>query len=189
MPPQTLPQTPSRKLRIICEEEPEKLSTAVLRAEEVTRPDGSTTTLTPGVVSRTRARASEPELLHRRLRGDLDNIVLKALRKEPQRRYRSAEALADEIRRHLAGQPVAACGDGVLYRCRKFVLRNRLGVAAAASLLVLLVAFGLTMARERDLSEQERQRAERERQRAERVTGFLTFEGIGQGEQIGSRGR
>jgi len=67
----------------------------------------------------------------RRLKGDLDNIVLKALRKEPSRRYASAEQLAEDIRRHLQGLPVAATPDSLSYRAKKFVQRHRAGVARA----------------------------------------------------------
>jgi serine/threonine-protein kinase len=74
------------------------------------------------------------------LRGDLDGIVLKALEKAPERRYPSVDAFANDIWRHLAGLPVAARGDRLRYRARKFVRRHRLGVAAAALVLLSLVA-------------------------------------------------
>src|SRR6185312_9073547 len=75
----------------------------------------------------------------RALRGDLDRIVLKAIAKEPARRYASAEALAADVRRHLEGRPVLARGDGAWYRLGKFVRRNRYALAAAA----LVVAIGI----------------------------------------------
>ena len=74
------------------------------------------------------------------LRGDLDNIVLKALRKEPERRYSSAENFADDIRRHLQGLPVTARPNTFSYLAEKFVKRNRAAVFAAA--LVLLAVAG-----------------------------------------------
>src|SRR5207237_6247781 len=73
------------------------------------------------------------------LRGDLDNIVLKALRKEPQRRYASVEQFSEDIRRHLEGLPVIACKDTLSYRTSKFVQRNKIGVAAAAIILITLI--------------------------------------------------
>jgi serine/threonine-protein kinase len=76
----------------------------------------------------------------RLLRGDLDTIVLKALQREPQRRYATAAALADDLQRFLAGQPIAARRDHTAYRVRKFVGRHRWGVAAATTGLLLLVA-------------------------------------------------
>lgn len=86
--------------------------------------------------------AVAPEDRRRRLKGDLDTIVLKAIRKRPERRYASAEALAEDVRRHLAGRPVSARPDRVWYRTGKFVARHRAGVAAAMALLVLVLAFG-----------------------------------------------
>ncbi|PYU09628.1 MAG: serine/threonine protein kinase, partial [Acidobacteria bacterium] len=80
-------QTPLEIERVICEEDPEKPSTAISRVEEITSSDGRTVTITPELVSQT--REGRPEELRRRLHGDLDTIVLTALRKEPQRRYSS----------------------------------------------------------------------------------------------------
>ena len=73
------------------------------------------------------------------LRGDLDNIVLRAMRKDPQRRYASVEQFSEDIRRHLEGLPVIARKDTVWYRTSKFVGRNKLGVAAASLVLLTLV--------------------------------------------------
>ncbi len=78
----------------------------------------------------------------RRLRGDLDFIVLKALRKDPARRYPSVEALLDDIERHRVGLPVRARSDSLAYRARKFLGRHRLAVAVVA-LVVLALAAGL----------------------------------------------
>jgi serine/threonine-protein kinase len=84
-------------------------------------------------------RGLSPNGLRTRLSGDLDAIVLNALRKEPPRRYGSAVALGDDLRRHLDGQPVRARPDGRRYRASKFIKRHRLGVAMTAALLLLLV--------------------------------------------------
>lgn len=84
--------------------------------------------------------------LRRKLRGDLDNIVLRATAEEPERRYASAGTLADDIARHLSGQPVAAHPPSRLYRTRKFVGRHRGGVLATALfLLAILAALGLAV--------------------------------------------
>ncbi len=77
---------------------------------------------------------------HRRLRGDLDNIVLKALQKEPARRYSSVEQLSGDIRRYLEGLPISARPDTAGYRTLKFVRRHRIGVAAAAAVAIALTA-------------------------------------------------
>ena len=81
-----------------------------------------------------------PARLHRRLTGDVDTIVLHALRKEPQRRYASVEQFAGDIRRHLEGLPVTARRDSWRYRAGKFAVRHKLAVAATA--LVMLAVFG-----------------------------------------------
>ena len=84
--------------------------------------------------------------VRRQLRGDVDNIVLKATETEPERRYASAGALADDVERHLAGQPVTAHPPSSWYRARKFVSRHRGGVATtAAFLLAILAALGLAL--------------------------------------------
>ena len=81
-------------------------------------------------------RGATPERLARRLRGDLDAITLWALHKEPQRRYPTAEALARDVRQHLAGRPIHARPDTLSYRTGKFVGRHRVSVAAAALVMV-----------------------------------------------------
>jgi hypothetical protein len=84
-----------------------------------------------------------PAPLRRRLRGDLDSIVLKALRKDPTSRYSSAEALALDIRRHLEGRAVVARSGARGYLLRHFARRNRVGLALAGGAAVVLLAAGL----------------------------------------------
>ncbi|MCB1007959.1 MAG: serine/threonine protein kinase [Acidobacteria bacterium] len=115
----------------------------------------------------------------RRLAGDLDTIVLRALAREPARRYASASAFADDLRRHLEGRPVTARPDTRFYRFRKFVGRHRVSVAAAAVALVSLVA-GLTAAlvqaeRARAAATQAEAEAERARREGERATRMKDF--------------
>jgi len=132
--------TPQEIERIICEEEPEKPSAAISGIEEAPGAGGTTRiTLTPESVSAT--RDGQPEKLRRHLAGDVDNILLTALRKEPERRYASVEQFSDDIRRHLEGQPVIARKDASWYRSAKFIRRNKTGVlsAALASMVLLLV--------------------------------------------------
>jgi len=100
------------------------------------------------------------------LRGDLDNIVLMAMRKEPARRYSSVGQFSEDIRRHLEGLPVRARKDTVAYRASKFVNRHRIGVAAAA--LVLLSLVGGIVATLIEV-----RTARRERAKAEAISGFL----------------
>ena len=94
-----------------------------------------------------------PSVVHadKALRGDLDAIVMKALHKEPERRYASAAALRDDLERYLDGRAVLARPESAAYRLRKFARRNRASVTAAAVAAVALVfatAFSMTQARE-----------------------------------------
>ena len=151
--------------RVILEEEPTRPSTAVRQTTTDTR-GAETLRLTPEAVSE--ARSTAPDKLYRRLVGDLDTIVLAALRKEPSRRYASVEHLADDVRRHLDGLPVSARPDTLVYRASKYIRRHRLGVAAAAMIvLALLSGFGAT-AWQAQVAQQERLRAEQARALAER---------------------
>jgi len=115
--------------------------------------------------------------LRSRLRGDLDTIVSVALRKEPERRYGSAEQLAEDLRRHLRRLPVSARPDRWTYRAGKFMRRHRRGVAAAAVMAVTLAAvvtiFNVRLVHERDLAVRASSRAETEATKASQVTEFL----------------
>jgi serine/threonine protein kinase/Flp pilus assembly protein TadD len=90
--------------------------------------------------------------LARRLRGDLDAIVLKALAKEPSERYGSAAELADELQRYLSGQPVEARPPRLSYRLTKFVLRHRTAVPVAAALMLLFAAMAYQLIRHEKLT-------------------------------------
>jgi len=117
------PKTPSTSLRTVPEEESTKLA---------------------------QQRRTDIRTLRRRLRGDLDWIVLKAMAKEPDRRYATAHALAEDIQRHLRHEPVTARSPTTVYRLRKFVRRNRIQVIALAVAIVLLcclAALGVTYSR------------------------------------------
>ena len=121
------------------------------------RPSTQATKTEPGQASAEELSArhdASPPRLRWRLAGDLDNIVLMALRKEPERRYDSVGQLAQDVRRHLAGLPVEARPDTVSYRAMKFVRRHSIGVATTVLLAITLttmVAFYTSrLARERD---------------------------------------
>jgi eukaryotic-like serine/threonine-protein kinase len=124
-------------------------------------------------------RAEAPRVVSR-LRGDLDWITMRALEKDRTRRYGAASDLAADIRRHLDFQPVVAGPPSQLYRLKKFVRRNRIGVTAAATLVALLAFLAATMtvqaqriASERDRTAQEAVRANREASAARQVSDFL----------------
>jgi tetratricopeptide (TPR) repeat protein len=133
---------PTEVARAIAEEEPQRPSTAVTRGKK--------------------SEVSNPRLL----RGDLDNIALMAMRKEPARRYASVAQFSEDIRRHLEGLPVIARTDTVGYRSGKFIRRHRVGVAAATLVAMAIIA-GLIVA------VWEARQARAQRNVAQRISNFL----------------
>jgi tetratricopeptide (TPR) repeat protein len=107
-----------------------------------------------------------PSLVNRRLDADLDNIVLMAMRKEPERRDQSVDQLSEDIRRHLKGLPVRARQDSLRYRASKFAKRNRVAIAGAVLFITVLIAGATTAAIQARRATREQGRAEQQRQRA-----------------------
>ena len=138
----TLPHRPQRSSAAALEE-------AILHVE-------------PGPAS---ARAAT-RLQARALRGDVDAIVMQCLRREPERRYGTAAALADDIERHLAGQPVSAQPDSAWYRLRKLLQRHRLVVASGAAVALALAGGGA-------VAMVQAQRAQQQSERARTVQAFV----------------
>jgi serine/threonine-protein kinase len=157
--------------RVICEEEPERPSTVVGRVEESFGEDGATVKITPESIAVT--RGTRAERLRRELSGDLDNIVLKAMHKDMQRRYSSAEALSDDVRRYLDGEPVVARKDSVGYRAGKFIRRHRIGVAAASAIFTSISGFGVMMAVQSARIARQAREITEQRDKAEQVVTFL----------------
>jgi eukaryotic-like serine/threonine-protein kinase len=162
----------------ICEQDPERPSA------RATRIDRGGDASEPEVVAR--LRGTSVDRLTRQLQGDLDGIVLMAMRKEPGRRYASADMLRQDVERHLAGLPVLAHRGSHRYQVGKFLRRHRVEAAAAAIVLVTL-ASGLSIAiAQGRLASRERDRAEQALAESTGVTNFLLelFQG---GETEGSR--
>lgn len=159
--------------RVICETDPARPSTVVLQTQSPTS-DNPPGQVTPEKLSQ--MRESSPAKLKRRLTGDLDNIALKALRKEPQRRYASVEQFAEDIRRHLEGLPVNARKDSWPYRAGKFVRRHKVGMLATATVaLALITGMALTI-REARIAQANRKRAEQRFNDVRRLANSLIFE-------------
>jgi eukaryotic-like serine/threonine-protein kinase len=110
---------------------------------------------------------------HHRIPAELDLIVAKATHNEPERRYVSAAALADDLQRHLRGRPVHAAPDRLHYRLAKFVGRHRLATAAIAVAAVMAIAFTWRLAGERDRALRAEAQARQESTNAERVVDYL----------------
>jgi eukaryotic-like serine/threonine-protein kinase len=147
---------PARLLRAIVETDPKRPSEAATDSDAA-------------------ARSTTPDGLRRQLRGDLDTIAAKALKKNPSERYRSVEALAADVRRYLGDEPIAARADTLGYRTAKFVRRHRVGVAAgtlAALAAVTGTAAILWQARE---ARRQRDEARTELSRSTAANEFLGF--------------
>ncbi len=138
-----------------------------LREEDVQRPSTKLRTLGDKSSVAAQNRSADPPALIRQVRGDLDAITLKCLEKDRARRYSTPADLAADIGRYLRNEPVVARPASVAYRARKYIRRHRLGVAVAASAVVLLIAGAVAQTLEL-------RRIKRERDRADRVTQFMT---------------
>ena len=153
----------------------------IIREKEPPRPSTRITLLGPASTEAAQNRHTEPRRLASELRGDLDWITMRALEKDRTRRYQTANSLAADVRHHLNNDPVTAGPPSAAYRAKKFIRRNRLGVAAVATVLLLLAVFAAAMAvqaqriaRERNRANQERDRANQEADQARKTLAFLT---------------
>ncbi|QNI33574.1 protein kinase [Alloacidobacterium dinghuense] len=126
----TSPSTPAELIKAIVDTEPMRLSDAAT----MRRPDNETP------ITNAEKRSATPDKLSRSLRGDLDTIVAKALKKEPKERYASVTAFAEDLRRYLRSQPINARPDTLVYRITKFVRRNRTVVVLAMLAVVASMA-------------------------------------------------
>lgn len=168
-------QQPMDVVRVVCQHEPPRPSTRVL--ETVSRPDEAD--------DAGHRRQTDARRLHRRLSGDLDVICLKALRKEPDRRYTTVQEFLDDIDRHLDGRPVRARSATLGYRLTKAVRRNRWPLSGAAAVLLTtttLVTYYTGRVRA------ERDRAQIQAARATEVADFLQglFEVVDPEESLGA---
>jgi len=117
----------------------------------------------------TAARLGFPPKHVRHLKGDLDAIVLRALSKEPARRYATVEQLGADVRRYLEGLPVLAQPESRVYEAKKFIARHRVGVAIASAATLVVLAFAIVMAVQRSQIRTQAVRIARERDRAEAI--------------------
>lgn len=164
---------PHEVAQAICDNDPARPSAAIRKRDELknTDDDVSLTHTSPQGVG-----VGEERKLRKRLRGDLDTIVLMAMRKEPERRYASVEQFAEDVRRHLEGLPVRARADAFGYRAGKFIRRQKVALAAA-TLIALTLLFGIiTTAWEARVARAERARAERRFNEVRQLANSFVFE-------------
>jgi eukaryotic-like serine/threonine-protein kinase len=138
---------PEEIARVLLTEEPERPSVAATRKHD------------PATLEVANPHSAVPN--PKFLRGDLDNIILKALRKDRERRYASVQEFSEDIRRHLAGLPVTARPDTIGYRTGKFIQRHKAGVAAAALVVITLLSATVVTSWQARIARSERAKAER----------------------------
>ena len=154
--------------RRICVVDAPRPSAAVHRAMQSASASGEAS-----IEEIARSRRLAPERLQRRLIGDLDAIVMRALRKEPEHRYSSVERLVADIRHHLANEPVQARQGNWVYYTQRFVRRHTMGVAAGVGFLVFLAAVAIVMSIQRQNIAAALEQATHDRERAEDVSQFM----------------
>jgi len=150
--------------KVVLQSEPERPSVVVSRkqADDRNNPTRNREQRTTDNARRTSKINPQSAIRNpKSLRGDLDNIVLKALRKEPERRYASVQEFSEDIRRHLEGLPVMASPDTFGYRAGKFVQRNKVGVLAAVAVIITLLTATTITAWQAHVARLERDKAER----------------------------
>jgi non-specific serine/threonine protein kinase/serine/threonine-protein kinase len=144
--------------RVVSEVKPERPSTAVASPRWA---EAEGARATPSAEAVSAVREGSVDRLRRRLEGDLDTIVLKAMHADPHQRYATAEQFSEDIRRHLVGLPVVARPDTIVYRTRKFVRRNRVAVGAGVLVALALVGGVATTAWQARRAREAQGRAER----------------------------
>ncbi|MEQ8850959.1 MAG: serine/threonine-protein kinase [Phycisphaerales bacterium] len=129
--------------RVICDTDPDRPSTAISRVEMLSHRDGTTEEITAETIAK--RRGIRPDTLRRLLSGDLDDIVMQALTKAPKKRYPSVQEMAEDIRRHIDGEPVGArrARRRGLYVATKFVRRHPRALASTAAALIAIVSLGV----------------------------------------------
>ncbi len=157
--------------KIVCETQPEKPSTIIQTTEEFQSKDGINKIINPDLIGNLRNENIEKIL--KKLSGDIDNIILMALRKEPERRYASVEQFSEDIRRHLVGLPVIARKDTFLYISSRFIKRHKFGVAASIVIFLLFISGILGIIWQANVAAKQRDMAKIEAEKTNRINTFL----------------
>jgi serine/threonine protein kinase len=167
-PYEALTRSPVDLIQAVVTQDPERPSAVLLQSSD--GPSDSS------AEQKACVRGESPESLQKKLRGDLDGIVLKSIAKEPEQRYGSVEQLSEDIRRYLEGQPVRAVEGSTLYRARKFVGRHRLAVVSVSMLSMSLIAGLIGTLWEAQAARRERINADRRFDDARRLANYLVFD-------------
>ena len=197
MPYRVETSSPYELAQAVCDTEPEKPSSMVRRGSSLTlgEPRGRLVTdgramdlptvdgqlhrrndSTTEIELLCNCRSTTPDRLRRTLSGDLDQIILKALRKEPERRYASAREFAEDLRSYLRGLPVTARRDTLAYRAGKFIKRNKFSLAATVTFVLFALIGVAIIVRESQRARMQEERAERRFNDVRSLANSLIFE-------------
>lgn len=164
--------------RLVCETEPPRPSQAIADSgSRMANSTARTQRMEGDDAFQTEATRSAYSAIHnpQSLKGDLDNIVLKALKKEPDRRYESVEQFSEDIRRYLAELPVSARPDTFSYRASKFLKRNRVAVVATSLVFFALIAAIVGTTYQARAARRERERAEKRFEQVRKLANNVVF--------------
>jgi tetratricopeptide (TPR) repeat protein len=165
-------RSPEDVARVITTSQPVKPSVVITHIGQTDNAEN--VSQTPEAISRT--REGNIDKLRRRLAGDLDNILLKALRKESERRYASVQEFSEDLRRHLEGLPVLARPDTLSYRTSKFITRHKAGVAAVLVVALTLLSGTIITGWQARVARRERDKAERRFNQVRKLANSVLFE-------------
>jgi len=157
--------------KIITEGQIVKPSEKFQLTEEILSSDGNTKQITPQSVSNLRNEKQDKIFQH--LKGDIDNIILKAMHKDPGQRYSSVQEFSNDIKRYLIGMPVIARKDTINYRISKFVRRHKVSVALFILVNIIVISSTIAIIFQSRIAAEERDRARLETQKADRINEFL----------------
>ncbi len=158
-------KTPLQAGKIITETEPEKPSALI------TRPAISGKSINDPF-----SHSNSLQIIRRQLEGDLDNIILKALRKDPARRYHTAEQFMQDIHHYLENKPISARPESKIYRSQKFIQRHTLSITSAALVLIILTLSAVVSIRQARIAETQQAIAEQRFEDVRQLANTLIFE-------------
>lgn len=167
---------PDEAAKMICEDEPLRPSSRIwdlgFGNSDLLKTNSSNKQTKRGESeTNPKSQIQNPKLL----RGDLDNIILKALKKAPERRYASVQEFSEDIRRYLVGLPISARPDTFVYRASKFIKRNRAGVIAASLIFLALIAGLFATLYQARIAQAERNRAEKRFEEVRKLANNVVF--------------
>ncbi len=157
--------------KIITTANPEKPSNIITKQKIILTDDGEINGTSPEEISN--LRNSSVDRLKKRLSGDIDNIILMALRKDPARRYISVQHFSEDINRYMEGRPVTANTDSMFYRANKFIKRHKIGVSVTLMIIFLLISSGIVIIYQANIAAKERDKANISAAKSDQINNFL----------------